>query len=761
MDTKSFNLSGVLKRVLYFNEENNYTIAVLDNGQKICGQYFDTDLEKLVGEEILLKGNWSNHKKYGVQFEFTTLEIKEAELYFFLTKIVKGISKKLAAELTKKYSDEELVEILDNTPSKLLEFKGIKEKKLISIVTSWNKFKHLRELGSFLSQYGVTGTLINKIYAEFSEVENLVEKIKENPYMLIRIKGVGFKRADEIAVNLGLDRRSKFRISACINYTLKEYCEANGNSSISKEKLFSLLNNALNFHNEDELYQNCLNDMLVSNDIYETKKDRYTPSMLHFAETRILEFFKNRKKDKNKKIVSNFEEYIEKKEQSIGIKLSSEQKKAVEYINEGEKTVLLVGYAGTGKSTSSRAILELLEERYAYDDIICIALSGIAAQRISDTTGYTSSTIQSLLVTHKEKDYFPQKVILLDEASMVNSVMFYQVISKIDDDTIFIIVGDDGQLPAIGAGNILEDCINFNLAPISKLTKIYRQDENQAIAVIANEIRKGEVPEYNAKYDDFSFIDVSIDNYYAIKNSVSGSELGTLRAQNTARILNRIIQVAGSYIKELNTLLKEKEIGKYLTLFQIITPMKNGTLGVENLNMELQKLFNSGRKKAYQTKKYEYKQGDKVIHTKNENMKIKTMKMYKEGHADKFEKRVFNGMLGIIIKLDMEDRECIVLYPNDDMVVYYDFDQLDSLLSLAYALTIHKTQGMEYDNALIPMTFSHYIMHNTKLLYTAITRAKKMCYIVGEEEALVSGCKKIETTKRESVIQDLMGEESL
>ena len=166
--------------------------------------------------------------------------------------------------------------------------------------------------------------------------------------------------------------------------------------------------------------------------------------------------------------------------------------------------------------------------------------------------------------------------------------------------------------------------------------------------------------------------------------------------------------------------------------------------------MQLQKLFNSNRKRAIATKQYEYKQGDKVIHTKNENMKIKTMKMYKEGVEDRFEKRVFNGMLGIIIKLDIEEQQCLVLYPNDDMVVYYDFDQLDYLLSLAYALTIHKTQGMEYESALIPMSFSHYIMHNNKLLYTAITRAKKMCYIVGEEEAMVSGCKKVgDNEKRE------------
>ena len=205
-------------------------------------------------------------------------------------------------------------------------------------------------------------------------------------------------------------------------------------------------------------------------------------------------------------------------------------------------------------------------------------------------------------------------------------------------------------------------------------------------------------------------------------------------------------------------LIKEKKISQALTLFQVITPMKAGSLGVENLNMQLQKLFNSSREKSQQTKLYEYKMMDKVIHIKNENMKAKTMNMYKNGSSDFVEKRVFNGQLGMIIKLDFEENKCIVLYPNDDMVVFYDFDMLDSLLSLAYCLTIHKTQGMEYENSLIPMTFSHYIMHNTKLLYTAITRAKKMCYIVGEEDAFKSACKRIETTKRESVINDLMSE---
>ena len=339
---------------------------------------------------------------------------------------------------------------------------------------------------------------------------------------------------------------------------------------------------------------------------------------------------------------------------------------------------------------------------------------------------------------------------------MVNSVTFYQIISKIDDGTTFIIVGDDGQLPAIGAGNILGDCIEFQLAPIVKLTKLYRQNDNQAIALIANEIRQGNLPKYNGKYNDFSFIDISIPNYFAIKNTISKQELSLLRNKNSHEILDNILDISTKHLKHFKQLLKDKEIQKYLVYFQVITPMKHGILGVENLNIKLQDIFNQDNKNQLIAKRYRYKQGDKVIHIKNENMKIQTIKMYKDNSENMVEKRVFNGMLGIIIKLDFNTKKAVVLYPNDDMVVFYSFDECDYLISLAYALTIHKTQGMEYNTALIPISYSHFIMHNTKLFYTAITRAKSMCYIVGESTAFESGCKNIKITQRESVIQDLL-----
>ena len=758
MDTnQTVNLSGVLKKVLYFNEENNYCIAVLENNQKICGSYFDTDLKKLEGVELLLKGTWITHDKYGVQFSFESLEIKEEEIYFFLTKIVKGITKKLAIEITSKYNDEQLANMLDNTPSELLQFKGIKEKKLTQIVSSWNKFKHLRELADFLGSYGVTKNLINKVYQEFSAIENLIGKIKDNPYMLISIKGIGFKRADEIATNLGIPKDSQFRIMACINYTMREFCESNGNSSISKEELYNLLNDALYFNDKDSLYENSIIDMLANDRLHETIKGRYAPGNLFYAEKQVLEFFNKRANNLIQEIiVKDFDTYITKKEKTLGFKLSSQQKSAVEQINQGESVIALIGYAGTGKSTSSKAILELLQEINSYDEIHCIALSGIAAQRISDTTGYRASTIQSMFMANKEKDYFPYKVLLLDEASMVNSVTFYQILSKISDDTVFIIVGDDGQLPAIGAGDILGNIIKHNLVPLTKLTKIYRQDEHQAIAFIANEIRKGCVPELKDDFIDFKFKDISINNYYALKNTLSQYEINSIRNENNLKIVNEILNIASTYISDIHNLREKKNIKEMLTKLQVITPMKNGALGVENLNINLQKLLNNNKNKFYQGNLYQYKIADKVIHTKNENMKSLSMTQYKSGNTDYVDKRIFNGMLGMIIKLDFEEKKCIVLYPNDDRVVFYDFANIENLLSLAYCLTIHKTQGMEYDTAIIPITLSHYIMHNTKLLYTAITRAKNMCYVVGEKDTFDSACKKLEITKRQTVINDLL-----
>lgn len=755
-DTNSTTISCIIKKIIYENSDNNYIVAATEQNTRICGKYFDATPSLLVDEEVILHGTWSTHKKYGPQFDFDTLEIKQNELFFFLTKIIKGMTKATVKSILKKYPEDKLIEILDTNPTKLLEFKGIKQKKLDSIISHWKQFKHLREIGTFLAKFNITTKTITKIYEEFATVENIAQKLEQNPYILTRVKGIGFRRADEIAMAIGIDPRSQIRIMACLKYNLNDYCENNGNSSISKENLMQIATKALGFC-DNAMFENAIFQMVANNDLMQTYQNRYAPKYLYHCESFILNFFAKKMGQKSsKKIVEKLDVFLESKKQSFGFELSEEQKYGVQLINEGAKSLVLIGYAGTGKTTSSKAILELLSQIFMEKEIICMALSGIAAQRISDSTGFAGATIQSVLVANEGKEQFEYKAILIDEASMINSVIFYQLVSKINDDAIIIIVGDDGQLPPIGAGDVFANIIKYELAPISKLTKIYRQNEKQAIAVIANDIRQAKIPEISASFEDFDFVDVSIDNYYSLKNSVPQSQFANIRFENSQNILHTIINIASNYLVESINLINAKQIGKFLTLFQVITPMKGGLLGVENLNNQLKKLFNPAPKFTYKNDKFELSIADKVIHIKNENMKVQTLEAYK-GKSDEFyEKRVFNGMLGIVIKIDFEEQQAVVLYPNDELIVFYNLDDTPMLLNLAYCLTIHKTQGMEYETVAIVMSFSHYIMHNTKLLYTAITRAKRMCFVIGEKEAFENACKKIDTTIRESVIDDLI-----
>jgi exodeoxyribonuclease V alpha subunit len=386
--------------------------------------------------------------------------------------------------------------------------------------------------------------------------------------------------------------------------------------------------------------------------------------------------------------------------------------------------------------------------------IITCALSGIASQRISDTTGYESATIQSLLVKHESTDTFPYSVVLIDEASMINSSLFARVMRKISKKAIVIIVGDDAQLPPIGAGNVLSDALTLKLAPTVKLTKIYRQSEDQAITLIANQIRQAEVPEYKKNYEDFEFVDVSIQNYYMLKNQLSQDELKSLRDDNSNQIITEIVHRVVDSIEKARYRLNNKLIKEYLNYFQVITPMKGGILGTTNLNKVLQEYFNPNPKKCVKRGLQEFRQMDKVVHTKNENMTSWSGDGFKMGE-DPSQRRIFNGMSGLLFKIDEDEEQVFVFYPNEDVVVVYEYEELKSHIMLSYALTIHKVQGMEYDIVVIPMSFTHYIMHNTKLIYTAITRAKHRCILIGESGAFESACKRQDITRRDTVLLEL------
>jgi exodeoxyribonuclease V alpha subunit len=741
-------LIGQIDRILF--EDEGFIIAVLKSGEKVSGTYYESDIESIKGSAITLSGFWEEHKKYGKTFKFETLKVNQNELFFFLNKIIKGFTKKLTAELIEKFGQEGLVDILDNDIERLLEFKGIKEKRLKKIQASWKQFRSMRRLGEFLSPFDVSPALLTTIATAMKDVDEPCTKIENNPYILTHINSIGFKRADELALKMGIDREDEGRISSAMDYVLLNYCEAQGNSCIAKEVLFSGLDELLMFSQKQYLYEAALVERVGEGSIVIMKNERVSPSRLYDAEKYLYEEFKMRTKLSSGGFVKNIDEFLK----DSSLKLGEQQKEAVIKINEGAMLLFLVGYAGTGKSTTSKTILELINTQYDKKEIMTCALSGIASQRISDTTGYESATIQSLLIKHESSDKFPYSVVLIDEASMINSSLFARLIGKISRKAIIIIVGDDAQLPPIGAGNVLSDVLSLDLAPTVKLTQIYRQSEDQAITLIANDIRKGVVPEYRTNYEDFEFVDITIANYYALKNQLSSDELKNLRDENSQQIIVEIVHRVLDSLKKARYRLQNKQIKEYLNYFQVITPMKGGLLGSTNLNKVLQDYFNPNPSKYVKRSGLEFRLMDKVVHTKNENMTSWSGDGFKLGE-DSNPRRIFNGMSGLLFKIEEEDEQLFVFYPNEDVVVVYEYEELKSHLMLSYALTIHKVQGMEYDIVVIPMSFTHFIMHNTKLIYTAITRAKHKCILVGEGAAFESGCRKFEATRRDTVLLEL------
>jgi exodeoxyribonuclease V alpha subunit len=694
-------LIGQIDKIIF--EQEGFFIGVLKSGEKIQGEYHESEVKNLVDAAVTLKGDYQEHQKHGRSFLFETIIINQNELFFFLNRVVKGFPKKVTADLIEKFGEEGLIDILENDIERLLEFKGIKKKRLEKMQARWKQFRALRELGSFLSPYGVTPGILSIIAGAMKEVQNPAEKIKNNPYILTSI-------------------------------------------------LFEQLDNLLGFSGQNNVYEMVLHERVSEGSIHPLAHHRYAPDRLYEAEKFLFDEFKRRAKIQNTPIVKDLDAFVAKG----GLKLGDQQREAVEMINSGKSLLCLVGYAGTGKSTTARTILDVLTQRYRSEAVITCALSGIASQRIAETTGYESATIQSLLVKYDDRDTMPYDVVLIDEASMINSLLFARLLAKVGRDAVVIIVGDDAQLPPIGAGDVLSDLLRLELAPIVKLTRIYRQSEEQAIALIANDIRQGQVPQYRQAYEDFEFIHIDIENYYARRASASASELSELREENSEMIVRAIMHKAVNYIPKARRYLAQKEIKEYLNYFQVITPMKGGILGVDNLNRILQSYFNPSPKQFVKKGEREYRLLDKVVHTKNENMHAWSMEGFKNSEESS-EKRIFNGMSGLLFKIDEEEELVYVVYPNEDAVVQYSYDQLASHLMLSYALTVHKVQGMEYDVVVMPMSFSHFIMHNTKLLYTAITRAKHKCYIVGESGAFESACRRLDITKRDTVMAELGG----
>jgi exodeoxyribonuclease V alpha subunit len=740
-------LIGQIDKIIY--ENGGFFIALLRSGEKISAHYFESDVAHLVGAAVTLKGSWEEHRQYGRSFKAESLLVNQHELFFFLNRVVKGFTKKLTAELIERYSTEGLIDILDNDCQRLMEIKGMSAKRLAKLSIGWKQFRSMRLLGEYLAPYGVTPSLLRLIAEAMKDVADPIEAIRSNPYGLMRINGIGFKKADEIARNMGITSDDPRRIQSAMEYTLGEYCDQEGNSCIERNTLYDKLDMLLEL-GDHERYNEALEDRVREGSIIRLRSGKLAPTRIYEAEKFLLDQFAKRGKTTHPCLTDDLETFL--KEHSLN--LGEQQYEALRLINGGAGLILLVGYAGTGKSTTAKALLDLLSLRYEPNLIMTCALSGIASQRIRERSGYQSSTIQSLLVRFESHDTMPYKVILIDEASMINSTLFARLMAKIDPDATVVIVGDDAQLPPIGAGNPLSDAIALELAPTVMLTQIYRQRDDQAIALIANDVRRGIIPSYKEPYDDFAFIPLDIPNRHALKNSLSADAFSEAVQMHAQSILAKIAEVTLEHLGESREKLHSKQIREYLSAFQVLSPMRANTLGVDNLNTVLQEYFNPNPKKKITTRRGELRLMDKVVHVKNENILSYTPEDFKEG-SEPSERRIFNGMCGLVFRIDEEEELAYVYYPNEELIVQYKFEGIGELLNLSYALSIHKVQGMEYERVVIVMSFSHHIMLNTKLLYTALTRAKRHCILIGESGAFESACRRLEHTKRSTVIQEL------
>jgi exodeoxyribonuclease V alpha subunit len=765
-ETKTTEITGTIKNVTFRNRETGYLVLKLDKNTTLCGVYQDT-MAALEGARIKAVGEWKKHKAYGLQFIFQELTVLEHELFYFLTRMVKGLGKNLALQLIESMGEDALEQVLDHEPEKLLAVKGIKEKKLAKILSTWHRFKDLKALSKFLIPLGGTPALVQRIYKELKDEKNLIAQIEENPYRLTVVKGVGFKTADRIAKAIGIAPAHPFRIRACIDYVLFEYTDSVGNSCIDQPLLFSLVEKELSPEGgpiDPELFQAVLRDMAGEDRIVFLGDDKVTSSFLYAAEKRIYAAVSQRGRHFTLPILEDIEGYLRHKQEEMGIAFSDEQSEAIRTMNRCPGVFLLCGYAGTGKSTVSRALLDLLAIRYPKEKIMCCALSGIASDRIRKLTGYRAQTIYSLVFKHEEK--LPYEVLLVDESSMANTELLFRLITRLADTAILIMVGDSAQLPPIGAGNPFSDIIEKQMAPTVTLTRIYRQSDDKVIALFANDIREARVPEqYTASYRDFRFLDVSVPNYFALKQQVKSKamkegDLKKLREENSQKIFKVLCDTAATYKNLLMETYKNRDYAGYLNTLQVITPMKGGLLGTEQLNEALQKLLNEASAKpehCVNLGRTTLALRDKVVHIQNMNIDCIRPAEYNLPDRDDhyYTDRIFNGMLGIVIALNRQEEVLHVYYPADRTIAAYSFDEARELVRLAYALTIHKTQGSEYRTVLIPMTLSHFIMLNNKLLYTAVTRAKEKVVLVGEDYAFRSACRKKDVTVRDTVLKML------
>ena len=731
-------IEGPIEEIIFRNEQNGYTVFVIDfkTTPVVCvGKLINAN----IGENLSLEGEYVNNSKYGYQFSFNSYEVVLPTTLSGIEKylssgLIKGVGPITAKNIVKHFG-KQTFDIIEMSPSSLAEVKNISMKKALEIGDKFKELKKLQNSVMFLQKYNITTNMALKIYDVYGA--KTIDIVKNNPYRLVEdIDGIGFLTADKIASSLGIPKNSEYRARAGLLYALASSVEKTGNTFLPKNMLLSNASTLLELDQDvnKDLFDDALSGLTLDKTVlvmWHHETEIVILSKYYFYETSVAQKITLLN---NSQITEKYdlEDEILHFEEKNHILFHEEQKNAIiNAINSGVSVI--TGGPGTGKTTIIKCIIEILKEHKL--KFMLLAPTGRAAKRMSDSTGEEAKTIHRALevasgdlalnsrFVYNENNTFKTNVVIVDEMSMVDVALMNHLCKALPRDCKLILVGDKDQLPSVGAGNVLDDILKSGVITVSMLTKIFRQSDDSLIITNAHLINSGKMPFINNSSKDFFFEEKS--DLESIKNSI------------VDMVVKRLPKYTG---------LDSNQI-------QVLAPLKAGVCGISNLNRALQASLNppSVTKLELPIGENIFRVGDKVMQTTN-NYNLVWKKI--NGFIEEEGEGVFNGDIGFIEMIDFQTNEMVVMFEDGRRCIYprTDINQL----SLAYAITIHKSQGSEFDVVIIPAIAGPSLILTRNLIYTAVTRAKKMVVIVGEQKNLKRMVSNNYTVQRFTLLKDLI-----
>ena len=700
-------LRCVVERITYQNPENGYSVMkVKVKGYDDLVTLVGNLLEVPVGSVLLCEGDWKVDKRYGSQFVCQSWEeVMPATVYgiekYLGSGLVKGIGPKFAQLIVRQFGLE-TIDVIETDIERLYEVPGIGKKRVEKIRESWEKQKDIKNVMLFLQGYGVSTAYAAKIYRQYGKES--IDKVKENPYRLADdIWGIGFKTADSIAAKMGYEKNDLRRCQSGLIYTLNQLANE-GHVYAEEEQLVKAARELLEA--DEAPIREALNHMVQTEDLKLEDEALYLPPF-YFAEVGTSNRLQTLLRESEQELFAKKMD-VQALSKETGIEYDEVQLQAIEEAIRS-KVMVLTGGPGTGKTTTTQGIIAALKHMGLR--ILLAAPTGRAAKRMSEATGMEAKTIHRLLEFnpkdgYKRNEENPLKgdALIVDECSMIDIILMNNLMKAIPASMRVVFVGDIDQLPSVGAGNVLRDLIESERIPVIRLTRIFRQAQTSRIVMSAHAINQGHFPDTsNGKQTDFFFI----------------------QQEEPEKVAEDIVNLVKNRLP--------KAYSQKVSNIQVLTPMQRGVVGAANLNMALQNALNPTQI-ALNRGGYSFRQGDRVMQLRNN-----------------YDKDVFNGDLGYVESVDMEERTLLVNF--EDRLVEYEASELDEL-TLAYATTIHKSQGSEYPIVVMPVLMTHYVMLQRNLIYTGITRAKKICVLIGTKKALSFAVRNMSVLKRNTKLKE-------